>query len=59
MARIMAESVVLRDPESDAVVALLPGQECPEWAEKVIANESVFAPEAEVSKPRRTASKAK
>lgn len=50
MARTMAEAVVLRDPGSGAPVALLPGQECPEWAEALITNEAVFEPEPPAAK---------
>ena len=47
MARTMAEAVVLRDPGSGAPVVLLPGRECPEWAEPLITNEAVFADASE------------
>lgn len=42
MARKMAQTVVLRNPDTGAPEAIVAGQECPAWAEKVITNEDVF-----------------
>ena len=56
----MRSSVVLRDPASGHIVALLAGQECPDWAEPLITNPDALAePKPEPAKPRTTRAKAK
>lgn len=57
MARTMAEAVVLRDPGSGTPVALLPGQECPQWAAVLITNEAVFEAETKPAPKSRAARK--
>lgn len=42
MARKMAETVVLRHPETGEPTAVLAGSEAPSWAEKAITNSAVY-----------------
>lgn len=42
----LVETVVLRDPASGAPVALLAGQECPDWADALIGSRELLIEDA-------------